>query len=51
MIIANISMNPITDVTLENGKTSLFTKKFKYDRETPEKEIKFHPQLETASIF
>jgi hypothetical protein len=38
-------------VTLEKGKTRRFTKKFKYDKETPEKEIKFHPQFETASMF
>lgn len=49
--MAIISINPITDVTLEKGNTKRLTKKFKYDKETPEKEIKFHPQLETASIF
>jgi len=41
----------MTELALENGSTSLFTKKFKYDKNTPEKEIKFQPQLETASIF
>jgi hypothetical protein len=37
-------------VTLENGKTNLFTKKFKYEKTTPERETKFQPQLVTASI-
>jgi hypothetical protein len=46
-----MSINPITEVTLENGKTRRLTKKFKYDNDTPENEIKFHPQLETASMF
>jgi hypothetical protein len=44
------SINPITDVTLENGKTNRLTKKFKYEKKTPDKETKFHPQLVTASI-
>jgi hypothetical protein len=39
------------EVTLEKGKTRRFTKKFKYEKITPEREIKFQPQLVTASIF
>jgi len=38
------------DVTLEKGKTSLLTKKFKYEKKTPERETKFHPHKEIASI-
>jgi len=49
--MAIININPITEVTLENGRTKRFTKKFKYDKDTPENEIKFQPQLEIASIF
>jgi len=45
------NINPIIEVTLENGKRSRFTKKFKYEKTTPESETKFHPQLATASIF
>jgi hypothetical protein len=44
-------MKPITEVTLENGKTRRLMKKFKYEKITPEKEIKFHPQLVTASML
>ena len=44
-------MKPIIEVTLENGITKRFTKKFKYEKMTPERETKFHPQLVTASIF
>jgi len=51
MIIASINIKPTTDVAVENGKTNLLTKKFKYDKKTPEKEIKFHPQFDTASIL
>jgi hypothetical protein len=42
-------MKPIIEVTLENGKTRRFTKKFKYEKKTPDKETKFQPQLVTAS--
>jgi hypothetical protein len=42
-------MKPIMEVTLEKGKTNLFTKKFKYEKTTPDKETKFQPQLVTAS--
>jgi hypothetical protein len=45
------SINPTTEVTLENGKTSLLTKKFKYEKKTPDKEIRFQPQFDTASIL
>jgi hypothetical protein len=39
------------EVTLENGKTSLFTKKFRYEKIIDDKETKFQLQLVTASIF
>jgi len=42
-------MNPITDVTLENGKINLFTKKFKNDKMTPDSDIKCQPQDVRAS--
>jgi len=45
------SINPIIEVTLEKGMTNLFTKKFKYEKMTPESETKFHPQEVTASMF
>jgi hypothetical protein len=38
-------------VTLEKGNTSRFTKKFKYEKKTPDKEIKFQPHATTASIL
>ena len=43
-------MKPIIEVTLENGKINLFTKKFKYEKTTPDREMRFHPQLPTASL-
>jgi hypothetical protein len=46
-----MSIKPITDVTLVNGKTKRLTKKFKYEKTTPEREIIFHPQLVTASTL
>jgi hypothetical protein len=45
------SIKPIIEVTLEKGMTSRLTKKFKYEKMTPERETKFHPQEVTASIF
>jgi len=45
------SIKPITEVTLENGRTNLFTKKFKYEKKTPDSETKFQPQATTASIL
>lgn len=42
-------MKPITEVTLENGKTNRFTKKFKYEKKTPDRETMFQLQLDTAS--
>jgi len=39
------------DVTLWNGKTSLLTKKFKYEKTIEDNETKFHPQLVTKSRF
>lgn len=41
----------MTEVTLEKGKTSLLTKKFKYEKKTPDNETKFHPHATTASIL
>jgi len=45
------SMKPMIEVTLENGITNLLTKKFKYEKMTPDRETKFHPQEVTASMF
>ena len=45
------NINPIIDVTLEKGITSLLTKKFKQEKMTPDKETRFHPQEVTASMF
>jgi hypothetical protein len=39
------------EVTLEKGITKRFTKKFKYEKITPDNETKFQPQFVTASIF
>lgn len=44
-------MKPITEVTLENGKTKRLTKKFKYEKTTPDNEIKFQPHATTASML
>jgi len=41
----------MTEVTLEKGKIRRLTKKFKYEKTTPDKETKFQPQFETASIL
>jgi hypothetical protein len=41
----------MTDVTLEKGNTNLLTKKFKYEKNTPDNETKFHPQATIASIL
>jgi hypothetical protein len=49
IVINNI--NPIIDVTLEKGKTSLFTKKFAYENIIDESETKFQVQFVTISIF
>jgi hypothetical protein len=45
------SINPIMDVTLENGKTNLLTKKFKKENIVPEKETRFQPQTDIPSKF
>jgi len=45
------SIKPIIEVTLEKGITNLLTKKFKYEKITPDRETKFQPQEVTASIF
>ena len=39
------------DVTLEKGKTSLLTKKFKYEKIIDESETKFQLQFVTTSMF
>jgi len=39
------------EVTLEKGKTSLFTKKFKYEKIIDDNETKFQLQFVTTSIF
>jgi hypothetical protein len=39
------------DVTLENGSTSLFTKKFKYEKIIDDNETIFQVQLVITSIF
>jgi len=39
------------DVTLEKGKSSLFTKKFKYENIIDDKDIKFQDQLFIMSMF
>jgi hypothetical protein len=44
-------MNPIIDVALEKGISSLFIKKFKYEKTTEESETKFQVQLVTESMF
>jgi hypothetical protein len=49
MAINNIK--PMTDVTLEKGKTRRFTKKLRYEKKTPDNEIRFQPQATTASIL
>jgi len=41
----------MTDVTLENGIIRRFTKKFRYEKKTPERETRFHPHTDIASIF
>jgi len=45
------SINPMIEVTLENGNTSLFTKKFRYEKIIDDSETRFQLQLVTASIF
>ena len=42
-------MNPIIEVTLEKGRTSLFTKKFIKEKMLVERETKFQPQTEIRS--
>jgi hypothetical protein len=44
-------MNPIIEVTLENGKTKRFTKKFKYEKIIDDNETKFQLQLVIISMF
>jgi hypothetical protein len=38
------------EVTLEKGKTRRLTKKFKYEKNAPERETRFHPHPLTASM-
>jgi hypothetical protein len=45
------SIKPIIEVTLEKGRTSLLTKKFKYEKKAPERETRFQPQTAIASKF
>ena len=47
MVINNIK--PIIDVTLEKGKSSRFTKWFRYWTISPDKETRCHVQLEIKS--
>ena len=44
------SAKPIIEVTLEKGRTRRLTNKFKYEKNTPDKETRFQPQTDTASI-
>jgi hypothetical protein len=44
-------MNPKIDVTLENGSSSLLTKKFKKENIIEDNDIKFQDQLLTISMF
>jgi hypothetical protein len=39
------------DVTLENGKTNLLTKKFKYEKIIEDKETIFQVQFVITSMF
>lgn len=39
------------EVTLENGNTSLFTKKFKYEKIIDDKDTMFQVQFVITSIF
>ena len=41
------NIKPIIEVTLENGKSNRFTKKFKYEKTNEDKDIKFQLQLVT----
>jgi hypothetical protein len=45
------SIKPSIDVTLENGSSNLFTKKFKYENIIDDKDIRFQDQLFMMSIF
>jgi len=49
--MVNINIKPIIDVTLENGSTSLFTKKFKYEKIIDDKDTIFQVQFVITSIF
>jgi hypothetical protein len=44
-------MNPIIEVTLENGKTKRFTKKFKYEKIIDDNETKFQLQLQVQLLL
>jgi hypothetical protein len=44
-------MKPITEETLEKGRTRRLTKRAKYEKKELEREIKFQFQEETISIF
>jgi len=45
------NIKPIIEVTLENGKSNRFTKKFKYEKTNEDKDIKFQLQFVTMSMF
>jgi hypothetical protein len=47
----NSNINPKIDVTLEKGKSNLFTKKFKYENIKDDNDIKFQVQFVIISIF
>jgi hypothetical protein len=49
IVISNIK--PIIDVTLEKGRTSLFTKKFAYENIIEDNETRFQVQFVTISMF
>jgi hypothetical protein len=51
MRIESNNINPIIDVALEKGMSSLLTKKFMYEKTTDDSETRFHVQLVTESIF
>jgi len=44
-------MKPMMDVTLENGSTSLFTKKLRYEKIIEDKETMFQVQFVITSMF
>jgi hypothetical protein len=49
-IVSN-SIKPMMEVTLEKGRTNLFTKKFAYENIIEDNETRFQVQFVTISIF